>query len=715
MNTTPQTRPRTDTMRREDDALLRGQACFGQDLPLPGAWHLVFVRSPQAHARLRPLDTRAAQAMPGVRAVLTARELGTHQLPDINPLLPLLQPCPFPLLAGDEVHYAGQPIALVVADTRAQALAAAAQLECRLDPLPVATDWDRDNEVVVRTEHRAGDMPTTTAQATCQLQVPRLNPMPLEPRACSARWCADSQMLTVWLGTQTPSRAQADVARALGLPLAQVHLISPDVGGAFGARASVSPEELLVPLATQHLSRDHGSVSLRWTSTRSEDFAAGMHGRGGQLQAQLWAAADGRLQALSARLHFSLGAWLPFSAVVPLRNAARILPGPYDLRTLDIQGVGSRAHAAPVNIYRGAGRPEATLLMETLIERAARRLKLDPIVMRRRNLIAASAMPYTTANGEVLDSGDYAALLEQACARFDYAAERAAQVRRRNEGEWVGIGTALYVEPCGQGWESARITWHANGRVVLASGSPAQGQGHATTYAQLAAEQLGCDAAQVEVVMGDSAQCPPGIGALASRSTAIAGSAIVKACQTVMALREQGAPAPWVAEETFTSQEAWSSGCVMVRLSVNAETGQPTLERVVWIDDAGRVLQPNLVHGQLIGGAAQGIGQALLEQLVYDHQGQLLTGSLMDYAVPRADHMPEIEIESLHTPSPLNLLGAKGVGEAGCIGVPAAILNAAIDALSPLGEVDLQFPLTSEQLWRALSSSHPESTERSYA
>ena len=213
--------------------------------------------------------------------------------------------------------------------------------------------------------------------------------------------------------------------------------------------------------------------------------------------------------------------------------------------------------------------------------------------------------------------------------------------------------------------------------------------------------------------MGDSAQCPPGIGALASRSTAIAGSAIVQACQAVKALRAQGAPAPWVAEETFTSQEAWSSGCVMVRLAIDAETGQPTLERLVWIDDAGHVLQPALVHGQLIGGAAQGIGQALLEQLVYDDQGQLLTGSLMDYAAPRADHMPEIDIASMHTPSPLNPLGVKGVGEAGCIGVPAAILNAAADALSPLGDIDLQFPLTSEQLWRALSTS--SSPERSVA
>ena len=238
----------------------------------------------------------------------------------------------------------------------------------------------------------------------------------------------------------------------------------------------------------------------------------------------------------------------------------------------------------------------------------------------------------------------------------------------------------------------------------MASGAPAQGQGHVTTYAQLAADTLGCASSLVEVHLGNTELCPAGTGALASRSTAIGGSAIVQACRSVLARRERGEALPITAEEKFTAKEAWSYGCVIAQMRIDVDTGTPTIERITWVDDAGHVLQPTLVHGQLIGGAAQGLGQAMMERMVYDDQGQLITGSLMDYAIPRADHMPPIHIHSMHTPSPNNLLGAKGVGEAGCIGVPAALMNAARDALSPLGEFDLQLPLTSEQIWRVLST-----------
>jgi carbon-monoxide dehydrogenase large subunit len=408
--------------------------------------------------------------------------------------------------------------------------------------------------------------------------------------------------------------------------------------------------------------------------------------------------------SLQAQLHYTLGAWLPYSALVPMRNAARILPGPYRVDRCDITGQSRRSHTAPVGIYRGAGRPEAALLMETLIDQAARQQGLDPVQLRLRNLIDASAMPYRTPTGETLDSGDFPQLLRLACERFGYDQERERQRQRRAQGEWVGLGVAMYVEPCGQGWESARVTWHADGQVSVASGSPDQGQGHATTFGHIAASTLGVPFAQVQVLMGDTDLCPPGTGALASRSTAIGGSAVLQACQSLRDQRAQGLPLPLNAEARFESQEAWASGCVLVRMSVDAATGQARIERLLWVDDAGLSLQTDLVRDQLIGGAAQGIGQALMEQMVYDSEGQLLTGSLMDYAVPRADDMPPIELHSLHTPSPLNPLGAKGVGEAGCIGVPAAIMNAARDALSPLGEVDLQLPLRAEQMWLALQA-----------
>lgn len=687
----------TPTLRREDAALLRGEACFGQDLKLPHALHLAFVRSPQAHAHILHMETASALQIPGVNAVLTASDLGQHWMPSINPLLPLLHDVQFELLAQDTVSYVGQVVAVVVAQTSQQARLAAAQVQLSLRPRTVVCDFDTQSPITTQIQHHHGELPQQAPSASVHLNVPRLTAMPMEPRACSASWHDDAQRMTLWLATQTPSRAQADAAHVLGIDVGQVHVICPDVGGAFGARASVSPEDLLVALSARHM-----RTTVRWTSSRSEDFLAGMQGRGAQLNGQLWLDAQGRLQGLAAQLHFTLGAWLPYSGVVPLRNAARILPGPYDLQHLKIDGVATRANTAPVNIYRGAGRPEAALLMETLMDMAARQHGIDPVDLRFKNLISEQTMPFTTANGEVLDSGHYAQALRLACEHFGYQHERTAQQKRRAQGEWVGIGVAMYIEPCGQGWEAARVTLHGVGRVTVASGSPGQGQGHATTYARIAADSLGCDVDQVEVLMGDSQTCPVGIGALASRSTAIAGSAIMQACARARDQERLGAPYPITVEERFTAQEAWSYGCVMLRLHLDADTGKPMIERLLWVDDAGHVVQPQLAHGQLIGGAAQGLGQALMERLIYDDQGQLVTGSLMDYAIPRASDMPDIEIVSMHTPSPLNLLGAKGVGEAGCIGIPAALMNAARDALSPIGEPALEFPLTSEQLWRAM-------------
>jgi carbon-monoxide dehydrogenase large subunit len=325
--------------------------------------------------------------------------------------------------------------------------------------------------------------------------------------------------------------------------------------------------------------------------------------------------------------------------------------------------------------------------------------------LRLRNLIAAQDMPYKTPTGETLDAGDYVAALRLACERFGYAAAREAQARRRAHGEVLGIGLAFYIEPCGQGWESARVTLQTDGRVLVHSGSSGQGQGHETTFATIAADVLGCAEDQVTVFQGDTASCPEGVGALASRSIAIGGSAIAQAAQQVAAKRDAGDAFPLSAEVIYTAPaEAWSYGCVMAQMMIDPDTGKPTVERIVWADDAGRIISPQLAKGQLLGGMAQGLGQAMLERIVYDADGQLQTGSLMDYAVPRAEDIPPVELIGLHQPTQANLLGAKGVGEAGCIGVPAALLNAAADALSPWGEPELDFPLTSERLWRAMTS-----------
>jgi aerobic carbon-monoxide dehydrogenase large subunit len=443
---------------------------------------------------------------------------------------------------------------------------------------------------------------------------------------------------------------------------------------------------------------------MAWSASRSEEFLTGAHGRGGCFTASLSVSPEGRFQHLEANIQFPLGAWLPFSAGIPLRNTARILPGPYKVASLAIESLGYVTNAAPMNIYRGAGRPEAALLMERLIDKAAATLFIDPVELRRRNLIASTELPYKTPTGELLDSGNYLAALNLACEKFGYEERRQLQAERRNRGELIGIGVALYIEPCGQGWESARVTLQPDGTVLVASGSVAQGQGHETTYAAIAAEALNCEARQVRVVHGDTAICPDGVGSLASRSIAIGGSAILEACKAALIKKSAGDPLPITAEVKYTAAgETWSYGCVISQVCVDADTGKLTIEKMLWADDAGRIISPIQAHGQLIGGAAQGIGQALMERLFYDEQGQLTTGSLMDYAVPRASDMPAIELHSLETLSPSNTLGAKGVGEAGCIGVPASLLNAACDALTDYPKAkNLHFPLTSENLWQAM-------------
>ncbi|MES2610915.1 MAG: xanthine dehydrogenase family protein molybdopterin-binding subunit [Pseudomonadota bacterium] len=699
-------------LRREDPALLTGRGQYTGDVAAEGALHAVFVRSPLPHGRLRSIATEAAEQSDGVVAVLTAATLMAPSeagrvvhMPPPNPLLPVASIPRIEPLARGEVVYVGQPVALVLARSLAQAQQAAACVQLDIELLAPVLDFDGASPVteVVHQFEASGARPAVSCEVHAALEVPRVLALSMEPRGMLAHWHGDADAatahLTVHLGTQSPSRAQADIAAALGWDEARVRVVTGDVGGAFGAKSSLCPEDLAIPLAARRL-----GASVRWISTRSDEFTSGMHGRGARLAGRLSVTAQGHFAALQAELHFTLGAWLPFSAVVPLRNTARILPGPYRVARLDVQGRAGLAHTAPVTIYRGAGRPEAALLMETLVEQAARAAGIDPVELRRRNLVEAADMPYTTPTGEVLDSGDYRRALELACERFGYAEQRVLQAQRRAEGEVVGIGMALYVEPCGVGWESARVDWHEDGRVTVATGSPAQGQGHATTYARIAGQALGMADEQVEVVYGDTALCPPGVGALASRSTAIAGSAIVQACRDLLARRAAGAALPLSSAGRFTAGEAWSYGCVIARMAVDRDTGRPSIEQITWADDAGHIVHPELAKGQLIGGLAQGLGQAMLERLVYDGAGQLVTGSLMDYAAPRADDMPPfIDIKSFATPSPHNLLGAKGVGEAGCIGVPAALMNAARDALAPRGECPLQFPLTSEQFWRAMS------------
>ncbi|MEO7939142.1 MAG: xanthine dehydrogenase family protein, partial [Burkholderiaceae bacterium] len=405
--------------------------------------------------RIVSIDLQTARDSEGVVAVLSPDQLAGLHMPPINPLVPDANAPQRPLLAQGRAESLGQPIALVLATTLRAAQAAADQVFVDYESETAQVDLDPDAHIVCSIRHRSGSSESSTAAHRVHVshRQSRVIAMSLEPRAAMAQWNTDTGTLTAWLGTQAPSRARTDIARVLGLPLARVRVVAPDVGGAFGAKASVSPEDLVVAFAARSL-----QATIKWMSSRSEEFLSAAHGRGAHLEGELALDAEGRFLHLQVKLQFPIGAWLPFSAVVPARNAARILPGPYRVGGVDIHAQAGMSNAAAINIYRGAGRPEAALLMERLVEMAARKAGINPVELRLRNLVPADAMPYATPTGEHFDAGDYVQALQRACARFGYDQERQTQTQRRADGELLGIGVAMYVEPCGQGWESARVT-----------------------------------------------------------------------------------------------------------------------------------------------------------------------------------------------------------------------------------------------------------------
>ena len=737
--------------RREDPRLLTGDGRFVADLPAAGCLSMVFVRSPVARAAIRGLRLAAARAAPQVVEVYAGSELGSLPRPRVNPVLGELDPPRMPILAEGEVRAEGQPIVAIVAETEIAALEAAALVEMDLDPVEPICDAEAalhapalfpemSGNVVADRRWRSGSPDSGFAGAAVIAEVtirhPRVAPAPLECRASLAQWDAEAECLTVWTGTQTPHRARDDLARALGLDQGQVRVVAPDVGGAFGMKASIYPEDFSVAFAACDLQRP-----VRWVAARHEDLVSAAQGRGAVTRGRMAFDTSGRILALQADLVFALGAWLPFSTIVPAWNASRTLPGPYAIEHVDVHVRAVVTNTAPVGIYRGAGRPEAAMLLERLLDTGARKLRFDPVAVRQRNLVSAESLPLERMNGTTLDSGDYRALLAKTMVSAGYGRLRSEQGPRRERNDLVGLGWCLYVEPCGQGWESASVTLEPQGRFTVATGSSAQGQGRETTFAQIAARELAVAPDRVRVVHGDTATVHRGVGAVASRSTAIGGSAVQQAVRAlidkarlvgacllgvasssldpidggfavadtpghrVLSWSEIAARAPEVlhAHAVYAADgEAWGYGCCLAQVSVDRSTGQVGLERLHYVDDAGTVVNPRLVEGQIVGGIAQGIGEALLERVVYDREGRMRTGSLMDYALPRAGDMPALRLDRMYTPSPFNTLGAKGVGEAGAIGAPPAIVNAVLDALAPLGVEHIDMPLTPERVWRAI-------------
>lgn len=689
----------TSVPSQEGTALLRGTGQFTADVPLENPLVLHLLRSPVALGRVGALDISAALQVPGVHAVhIGADVAGLGTLP-VNPVLEMARQPDFPILAQDCVLAIGQPVAAILAQNANAAADAAELIDIDYDDAP-----DRVWDPLAQKHWQAGDVAAVFAAAahvvSVRVQHAILAPSPMETRGIAVQYHEGTDSVTLWQSTQTPHRTRAVLANILGISPDRIRVIAPDVGGAFGMKGSVYPEEVLAVWAALHHRRN-----LRWIATRSEDFLSASHGRGLTSAGQLALGADGRFLGLTAQIDAPLGYWLPNSGLIPAWNAARVLPGGYDIDVVDITTTARLTQRPPMGLYRGAGRPEANILMERLVEKAARVTGLDPFDLRRRNL--RRQLPARTATGNMLDSGDYPALLEMLRDKGGWDAALARRDACRAQGRLAGVGMAFYVEPSGEGWESARVTSGVDGRAEVASGSSAQGQWRATAFAQIAADALGLCLGAITVRCGDTGTCPEGIGALASRSTPIGGSAVLAACRAVKARRDSGEAGEITEEIRYeTDGQAWGYGAFLAELDVDGDTGAVTVSRMVSVDDTGVVINPALVRGQIIGGAAQGLGEALMERLVFDEDGQLLTGSFMDYALPRAADMPPVEVYSRQTASPLNLLGAKGVGEAGTIGAPAAILNAALDALGPVGVRDLTMPLTPSRVWAAIRNAN---------
>ncbi len=755
--------------RREDLRFLQGQARYVDDLTLPGMTHLVVVRSAAAHARLRAVNLEPARRFPGVVAVVTGQDLAgqVHPLPANVPEPASVAQIAHPVLAGDIVRYVGEPIAGVLAESRATAEDAAHQVDVQYDPLPAVTNvrdalaakvrlhGSVEDNVLIRLSRGSGDVEAAFRSADRvvreRFHLPRIAAAPMEPRGAVAAYDPGPDLLTVWLSAQGPYRPRAQISHILGRPEDKIRVVVPDVGGAFGSKGTVAPEVVLAAWLAIKTGRP-----VKWVEDRRENLMASYQGRGFDAEVEVAVDRRGRIAALRATVTADVGAYLYQPTTVPPSRVGDLLTGAYDIPVAKVDVVGVATNKVPTGPYRGAGRPEAAYIVERMVDRVAGELGLDPVEVRRRNLIPKDRFPYRTPLGSVYDSGDYARALDRACELAEYARWREEQRRARAEGRLVGIGVATYIEPAGsQAWENAAVSVTPQGRVVIRTGSTSHGQGHDTTFAQIAAEALQIPIEAISIEQGDSARLTKGMGTFGSRSTTIGGSALWSVLQTVKTkmvkiaahlleaaegdirwgegrLSVQGAPAraltfqevaaaahtpsglpPGVEpglEEAGTFSLAgmvYPSGAYIAVVEVEPPTGLVRILRLVAVDDAGRIINPLLAEGQVIGATVQGLGQVLAEEVVYDDAGQLLTGTFADYALLRAAHVPHIESEFLETPSPLNPLGAKGIGEAGTVGAPPALANAVIDALAPLGVKNIDLPLTQEKLWRLTRTARP--------
>jgi aerobic carbon-monoxide dehydrogenase large subunit len=755
--------------RREDPRYLRGEGRYVDDIKLPGMLHAAFVRSPHAHARITAIRTEAARRLPGVAHVFTFADLERWMKP-----LPLFGAIPPGLAARvavtmrqigqlamcrDEARHVGEIVAMVLAASRALAEDGCELVEVDYEPLPVLADvvaaakpgapvlypeWG-DN-VALSFKTGFGDVEAAWRQADARVRerlvIPRYVGMPIETRGVVAQWDPRDQSLVTWNGTQVVHFVQQGLVAALGLPPHKIRVIAPDVGGGFGTKANGYPEDLLIPAAAITARRP-----VKWTEDRREHMMGSAHARAQVHDIEIAARRDGTMLAVRDRIWVDLGAYNSWGIVLPYNTVAHLL-GPHRVPNLDVECRGVVTTKTPNAPYRGAGRPETVFAMDRIVDCLARELSMDPAELRRRNYLSEADMPYEIqlpyrdGNPLVYDSGDFKAGLEAALRAVDYDALRAEQVALRTKGVYRGIGLSGYVEGTAIGpYEGATVRLDSSGRAVVATGACSQGQGHETSFAQIAADTLGIPLDWVTIVGGDTAAIPFGVGTFASRSAVNAGSSIHEASGRVRekivaaaaALLEaapadievadgvvsvRGVPAsvtpianviraaiptfakPGVASPDFEATVyhhqptvTYTSAVHVAVVEVDPGTGAVKLLRYLVAHDCGRLINPIIVEGQIHGGVAQGVGGGLLEEMVYDEQAQLLTGTFMDYLVPTAMEVPEIETVHLEYPSPRNPLGIKGIGEGGAISPPAALANAVEDALAPWGVRVTRTPL----------------------
>jgi aerobic carbon-monoxide dehydrogenase large subunit len=762
--------------RREDPRLIMGRATYVDDIQIPRMTYAAILRSPYAHARILSTNVDKAKALPGVVTVLTGADLQGKNVP-CGWTLPDMKVAPHPALAVGKVRYTGDAVAVVVAEERDIARDALDLIEVDYEPLPVVVDAEKAIQPGAPQLHEEVPQNTTfvwkvaggdaekafrEAEVVVKERIvnQRLIPNAIEPRGMVAQYNPGSGDLTLWTATQIPHLVRLLLSMVMGLPEQKIRVIAPEIGGGFGSKLYLYPEEVIVATLAKTTGRP-----VKWIEERRENYVATTHGRDHVQYVEVAAKRDGTITGLRVKCIANMGAYLStFAPGIPTILFGLMLSGNYRIPNIFCEVTGVHTNTTLVDAYRGAGRPEATYLVERAVDLTARELGLDPAEVRRRNFVPANAFPHTTATGVTYDSGNYQPTLERALEIVGYQQLRQEQERLRKEGKYLGIGVTTYVEICGMapsqvlgavgagagGWESATVRVHPTGKVTVYSGASSHGQGHETAFAQIVGDGLGVPFEDVEVVHGDTAQVQFGIGTFGSRSAAVGGMAAVmsvnkieeKAKKIAAFLLEaaeadlvfeggqffvKGTPgrgitiqqvalAAYVPHKYPTGLEpgleatsfydpsnfTWPFGSHVAVVEVDPETGIIKLRRYIAVDDCGRVINPLLVDGQIHGGLAQGIAQALFEEAVYDENGQLISGSLMDYAVPKADDLLNFELDRTETPSPVNALGVKGVGEAGTIASSAAIVNAVVDALAPFGVKHLDMPLKPERVWQAI-------------